>query len=109
MTTTTLSRMLVWALGLILILAAIVVLWNATGLDRYVSSTILIAVLLLVLGIGVMAMANRTGFWGTRRVEHVSHTREPPVGGYASSSYPAPGERVESRRVVEDDDTRHVP
>ncbi len=108
MATTNLSRMLVWSLGLILVLAAIVLLWNATGLDRYISNTVLMAVLLIILGIGVMAIANRTGFWGTRRVDYVEHRRDVAPGygpGYAApGAYP--GERVESRRVVEDDDDR---
>lgn len=94
------SRMLVWIGGLAVILVGIVVLWQAAGLDRYLSTGILVAIVLVIFGIGVMAMANRYGFWGSRRVERVEEVggrrRALPETGYGT-------DRVESRRVVEEE------
>lgn len=68
------GRIAVWVTGLILLLAGVWFLWDAAGLDQYISRTALIAAIFLIGGIAAMAFAASQTFWGERREERVERT-----------------------------------
>lgn len=99
----TLSLVL-WFVGLVIILAAVWVLFTQTDLNRYVPLGVVVAILLLIIGIAVMATSDRfrsygaahMGPGGARRTETYER-----VGTYGASPPPPPYERREYREFDE--------
>ncbi|HVL88485.1 MAG TPA: hypothetical protein VM681_10860 [Candidatus Thermoplasmatota archaeon] len=90
------TRMATWVLGLVLVILAIALLFFTTGLDRFVPVSVAAAALLLIVGVAVMAMADRVGAYPTDRtyvderyVERPTYIERPP-------------RRFEERRVREE-------
>jgi hypothetical protein len=80
------TRLFVWFLGLLLVLAAVYVLWELTELRELVPQGVVIAAILLILGLAVMGIASQfdgreraTPFGGGSRTERrVTEEREYP-------------------------------
>lgn len=89
--------LVVYFIGLLVVIAAIWVLFNETGLQQYIPITVAIAVLILILGIGVMASSDR--FSSRRRVADTGYVREDRV--VHDRVAPETGPRVE--RTVEEE------
>ncbi|HWG89350.1 MAG TPA: hypothetical protein VNZ52_00725 [Candidatus Thermoplasmatota archaeon] len=76
---------LVYVIGLALVLAAVWVIFTQTGLANWIPGAIVVALVLLVLGLGVMSLSDR--FRGTDR-EVVYDRGVPPAGpGPANVTY----------------------
>jgi hypothetical protein len=92
MTASSLGRTVVWFVGLALLIAALVVAWDASGASRSLPTGFLVAGILLIVGIAVLLAAD-TIFPAESRVERYTYAQGnapayPPSGGPYYSSPP---------------------
>lgn len=83
------TRIVVWLLGILIIMAALYVLWSSTGLRDVIPEGVVFAVVLLVLGLGVLGAASQI---------RGSHARTEVVHGASAGYSPATERRVVDER-----------
>ena len=100
------TRLLVYLVGLILVVTAAWIFLTQTPLGSAIPSGVALAIILLLVGVGVMASAksiNDARY--SRRVVHDGDAPAPPVNTYAGTTTrvydrPATGTVVDRTRVV---------
>lgn len=90
------SSLVVYLIGLVLILAAVWVIFTQTELADYIPASVAVAVVLLIVGIAVMASSDRFATRGRTTTIEERHVSGPPPG--------TPRAEYEQREVRYDDD-----
>ncbi|MFA5861459.1 MAG: hypothetical protein WDA16_07160 [Candidatus Thermoplasmatota archaeon] len=95
------TRLTLYLVGLVVIVAAVWVALTMTPLGRQVPSSVALVLILLVVGIGVMASARNIN--ESRRTSHVVHdgTMPPVATGRVTGTRYAPPGYVERETYVE--------